>query len=93
MDLLIYFLVSAVRLFLTIEQLLFLARAILSWLFMAEDGVIPNFLHAMTEPLILPVRALLNRFEAIRDFPIDIAFLVTVMLMSVIQMLLPTVNL
>lgn len=93
MDLLIYFWVSAVRLFLTIEQLLFLARAILSWLFMAEDGAIPNFLHAMTEPLILPVRALLNRFEAIRDFPIDIAFLVTVMLMSVIQMLLPTVYL
>lgn len=91
MDLLIYFLVTAVRLFLSIEQLLFLARAIISWLFMAEDGAIPNFLYTMTEPLILPVRALLDRFESIRDFPIDVSFLVTVMLMSLVQILLPAV--
>lgn len=92
MDLLIYFLVSAVHLFLTIEHLLFLARAIISWLFMAEEGVIPNFLYAMTEPLILPVRALLDRFESIRDFPIDVPFLVTVLLMSLVQMMLPAVS-
>lgn len=91
MDLLIYFLVSAIHIFLSIEQLLFLARAILSWLFFAEDGALINFLYAMTEPLIMPIRALLNRFETIENLPIDISFLVTVMLMSVVQVLLPTV--
>ena len=91
MDLLIYLLVTTVRMFLTVEEFLFLARAITSWLFMADDGIIPNFLYAVTEPLIIPVRALLNRFESIQNLPIDIAFMVTVILMSVLQILLPTV--
>ncbi len=93
MDLLIYLLVSTVRLFLLVEEILFLARAILSWLFMAEDGLLVNFLYAVTEPLIIPIRKLLDRFESVSDLPIDIPFLVTVMLMSVVQMLLPTVYL
>ena len=93
MELLIYLLVVIVRLFLTVEELLFLFRAILSWLFMAEDGPVMNFLYAVTEPLIIPIRKLLDRFESIRDLPIDIPFLVAVILLSVIQMLLPTVYL
>ena len=93
MDLLIYLLVSTVRLFLTVEEVLFLARAITSWLFMADEGMIPNFLYAVTEPLIIPARAILNRFESIRDFPIDIPFFVTVLLMSILELALPTVYL
>lgn len=93
MDLLIYLLVTTIRLFLTVEEILFLARAITSWLFMADEGIIPNFLYAVTEPLIIPARAVLNRFESIENLPIDIPFLVTVILMSVLQIALPTVYL
>ncbi len=92
MDLLIYLLVSTVSMFLMVEEILFLFRAILSWIFFAEDNVITNFLYAVTEPLIVPVRAVLNRFETIQNIPIDISFIVTVMLMSVLQMLLPVVH-
>lgn len=91
MDLLIYLLVTTVRIFLTVEEFLFLARAITSWLFMADDGIIPNFLYAVTEPLILPARAVLNRFESVQNLPIDIPFMVTIILMSVLQIMLPTV--
>lgn len=93
MDLLIFLLVSTIRLFLTIEQILFLARAILSWFFMAEENAITNFLYAVTEPLIVPARVFLNKFESVQNVPIDIPFIVTVMLLTVLQMLLPTVYL
>ena len=93
MNLLIYLLVSAIRLFLTIEQLLFLARAILSWIFMNEESKVMNFLYRVTEPLIIPARILLGRIEGINEIPIDIPFFVTVILLPIVQMLLPTVYL
>ena len=93
MNLLIYLLVSTIQFFLTTEQLLFLARAILSWIFMNEDGKVMNFLYRVTEPLILPARVLLGKIDGMNDIPIDIPFLVTVVLLSAVQMLLPTVYL
>ena len=93
MNLLLYLLVYAIRLFLTIEQVLFLARAILSWIFMTEDSKIMNFLYRVTEPLIIPARILLGRIEGINEMPIDIPFFATVILLPIVQMLLPTVYL
>lgn len=93
MNLLIYLLVSAVRFFLVIEQLLFLVRAILSWIFMDQEGKVMNFLYRVTEPLILPARVLLGRIDGMNEIPIDIPFFVTVILLSVVQLLLPTVYL
>ena len=79
------------RLFLTIEQLMFFARAILSWIFMSEESKVMDFLYRVTEPLILPARILLGRIEGINEIPIDIPFFVTMILLPVVQMLLPTV--
>lgn len=93
MNLLIYLLVTAVRFFLVIEQLLFLVRAILSWIFMDEEGKVMNFLYRVTEPLILPARVLLGKIDGMNEIPIDIPFFVTVILLTVVQMLLPTVYL
>ena len=93
MDLLVFLLISAVRLFLTAEQLLFLVRAVLSWIFMNEDSQVMNFLYRVTEPLILPARVLLGKIDGMNEIPIDIPFFATVILLSVVQMLLPTVYL
>lgn len=93
MNLLLYLLVYAIRLFLTIEQVLFLARAILSWIFLTEDSKIMNFLYRVTEPLIIPARILLGRIEGINEMPIDIPFFATVILLPIVQMLLPTIYL
>lgn len=67
-------------------------RAIMSWLPIDEDSNIANFLYAMTEPVIYPVRKLLERIESLNNLPIDISFIVSFMLLSIIQMLLPVIS-
>lgn len=75
---------SLVRL---LEFLLF-ARAILSWFPQTHDSFISEFLYSATEPLIMPFRALLSRFEIIRMMPLDISFLCAVMALEAILLLL-----
>jgi len=80
-----------VSIFLTILQFLMMFRAIMSWLPMDEDSRLVNFIYMVTEPVIVPVRMLLDRFEWTHELPIDISFLAAFMLLSIIQMLLPGV--
>lgn len=73
-------------------QFLMMARALSSWLPMREDSALNNFLYAVTEPVVIPVRMLLERFEAVRNMPIDISFFVAMLMLMLIQMLLPPVK-
>ena len=68
-------------------QMAMFARAVLSWL-PGVGGRLEDFLITITEPFIEPVRALLDRSEALRSLPIDISFLVTFILLSMIQSML-----
>ena len=86
----IYVVTKLVSVFLGAEQLLMMFRAVLSWLPVDEDSDLSNFLFAMTEPVIYPVRMLLDRFEGLDEFPIDLSFIISFMLLSLVQMLLPT---
>lgn len=88
----LYVISKIVSIFITILQLLMMFRAILSWLPIDEDSNIANFIYAMTEPVIYPVRLVLERFDAINDLPIDISFIVAFILLSVVQMLLPGIG-
>ncbi len=83
-----YVLISIVRIFLTAIEALMLIRAILSWLPVDEDSPIGYFVYMMTEPLVMPVRIVLERFDSIRSLPIDISFFVAFLLLSAIQMAL-----
>lgn len=76
--------ISVVRLF---EFLLF-ARAIMSWFPQTHGTKIDEFLYTVTEPLILPFRSLLSRFEALRMFPIDLSFLCTFMVLEFVLTML-----
>ncbi|MCI8387475.1 MAG: YggT family protein [Clostridiales bacterium] len=89
----IYVITKIVSIFLTILQFMMLIRAIMSWLPIDDDSNLSNFLYAMTEPVIYPVRALLSRIEALNELPIDISFIVAFMLLSIIQILLPSITL
>ena len=80
---------KTVGLLITAMQFLMMLRAIVSWLPLDEDSNLVNFLFAMTEPLIVPVRALLSRFDGLNDLPIDISFFVSFMLLSIVRILLP----
>lgn len=64
-------------------QTLLLVRALLSW-FPVSSGIY-DFLHTVTEPVIMPVRILFDRLGIDVSIPIDLPFLVTYILLSVVS--------
>lgn len=68
-------------------QIAMLVRAVMSW-FPIGENIISDVAYAITEPVIIPVRRLLDRFESMRNFPIDMAFFITFMIITVISTLL-----
>ena len=72
---------------LMVIQIAMLVRAVMSW-FPIGENIFSDAAFALTEPIIIPVRNLLDRFEAVRNFPIDISFFVTFVIISVISALL-----
>ena len=85
---LVYVLTSTVKCIIGVLQFLMIIRAILSWIPMDEDNRIDAFLYAVTEPVIMPVRALLDRFGLFEGMPIDMSFFITFVLLSIIKMFL-----
>ena len=81
-------LTTTVRILLIALQLLMLGRAILSWLPLEEENPVENFLFSLTEPVIAPVRALIDRFGWFEGLPIDMSFFITFILLSVLTAIL-----
>lgn len=77
-----YVLVQCLVIFIDILSMAMLVRAVLSWFTMGEQTKIGAFLYVVTEPVILPIRALCNRFGWFRGMPIDMPFLITMVLLS-----------
>lgn len=74
----IYYLLGAVNIML-------LLRAVLSWIMPDLNGGFIDFLYNVTEPFIYPVRLLLGKLKFVREFPLDLAFFATCILISIIQ--------
>lgn len=87
MDVLIEVIKSFVLIFLSALQTAMLLRAILSW-FVMNGGKFTNFLYAITEPFIAPVRALFEKMNWLQNSPIDFSFLVTYLLISFLTIFL-----
>ncbi len=87
MSLIVVLIKNVVIVFLTVLQLAMLVRAIMSWF--PTDGKFNNFIYSVTEPFIYPVRMLFEKKGWFKGLPIDISFLVTYLLISVILILLP----
>lgn len=81
----LYVLANVVLLLLTLLDLAMLLRAILSWIPELDGSKLGDFLYMITEPLIIPVRAVLERFSGVRNSPIDISFLVTCLLLLLVR--------
>ncbi len=86
-------LLRTLALFLRTLEFLMFVRAILSWFppSSGRPGPVRAFIITVTEFAIAPVRALLDRFEFTRRSPIDIPFLVTFLLLSMLSTFLPLV--
>ena len=89
MEYALYILVKSVTVMLSAVQMCMLLRAILSWLPFDDNSILVRFTYAVTEPLIIPIRALLERSQTVQMLPIDLSFFVTFLLLSFIQAILP----
>jgi len=84
---LLYLVSGTVSVLLSILELCMLARAILNWFPLGESSLV-YFLHTITEPVIYPVRILLERLGLFQGLPIDMSFFFTFILISILKMLL-----
>ena len=78
---------TVVVLLLSAVQLAMLVRAVMSW-FPMEPNRFTDFLYGITEPFIYPVRLLFERMNWFQNLPIDISFMVTYLLLSLLIMIL-----
>lgn len=78
---------NVVVLILTVLQIAMLLRAILSW-FPTNSNKFENFLYAVTEPLIMPLRKLFQKLNWFQGLPIDLSFFFTYLILSVLLVFL-----
>ena len=78
----LYVIVQCVLIFIDILSLARFVRAILSWFTMGEQTRIGTFLYVVTEPVILPIRALCARFGWFQGMPLDMPFFITMVILS-----------
>jgi YggT family protein len=68
-------------------QLAMLVRAVLSW-FPIEPNKFINFIYAITEPVIAPIRALFDKMGWFRGLPIDMSFMASYLLIALLLLIL-----
>lgn len=78
---------GTVAVLLTVIQLAMTARAILSW-FPIEPNKITHFLDVITEPVVYPVRKLFEKMNWFQGIPLDMSFMATFLLISVVLLFL-----
>ncbi len=84
----VYVLVQCILLFIDIVTLAMTVRMIMSWITMGEPSKLGNFLYVVTEPAVMPVRVLCDRFGWFRGLPFDMPFFLTALLLLIIRLLL-----
>ncbi|MBR6709700.1 MAG: YggT family protein [Clostridia bacterium] len=82
---LFYVLSSFVYNLLTLLSFLIFIRVVLSWLPLDEDGPIVSFICLVTDPVLLPIRALLDRIPAFANSPIDLSNMFAIMILALLQ--------
>ena len=85
MELAIYVMQRTLLLLIDVVQVAFLLRAVLSWFDPERSGRFSNFLFLVTEPMIIPVRALCVKKNWVQQTPLDVPFLITILLLSLLQ--------
>ena len=66
-------------------------RAIVSFVPAWQETRFNALLITITEPVILPVRFLMQKFNIAQNLPIDLSFTITYFLLIFIEMLLPVI--
>lgn len=88
MNYIIFVFVRAVYFLVTALQTMMFFRAILSWLPFDEESTLNRFLYTVTEPVILPIRKILERFKLFQGSPFDISFFIAFFVLVFLQIIL-----
>ncbi len=70
---------------LSVLDVILLVSAIMSWIPEARETKLYELVERILSPLLNPIRRLLERFEFIRRCPIDLSFLVLVIIVRVLS--------
>ena len=85
MNLVLALFTGTVRALLSIVELCFLIRALLSWFPISDENPILLFVTMVTEPIVGPVRAFINRMGWFQNIPIDISFIIAYLLLFLVD--------
>ncbi|MBQ3126870.1 MAG: YggT family protein [Clostridia bacterium] len=88
----IYILSHFVDVLLAVLYFAIFIRVILSWLPLDEDGSFVSFVYLVTDPIILPIRALLDRMGLFENSPLDFSTLIAMVLVMLVQTLIGGFN-
>ena len=89
-----FVLANGVQLLLDIVMIAMFLRAVLSFFVSPDaDFALLTVLAAITEPFILPFRALMVKFNLLQDSPIDFSFSVAMLAVWLVSAMLPTITL
>lgn len=87
-DTVLYVIKQVILILLDIFDVAFLVRAILSWIDPMDEFTVSKILYAITEPLIIPIRRLCERLGLFQGMPLDMPFLLTLLLLVLVRSLL-----
>lgn len=60
-------------------------RVVLSWFPGGDDSALERFVRIITEPFVIPIRYIFDKFGWGTDLPIDLPFFVTFVLISIVS--------
>ena len=84
---LLYIIAKFTNLLFVVIDLAMFVRMVFSW-FPDFDGLLVDIVYALTEPVVAPIRAVLERLEFFRSFPLDLSFIIAYLLVGAAQTLL-----
>ena len=88
MDLFLFAMQYTVGVILEVLSIALFVRAIFSWIDPMHEGGISRFLLIMTEPVIFPIRMLCEKMNWFENLPIDMPFLLTMIIITLLQLFL-----
>ncbi len=79
--------IKIIKTLVELAQLFLVIRAILSWVPLQENKF-ADFIYNVTEPMLLPARKLIEKTGVSLQIPIDVSFLLTFIVLVIIERLL-----
>lgn len=81
----LYVLGTFVDVLLTVLYFAIFIRVVLSWLPLDEEGPFASFVYLVTDPIILPIRAVLERTGLFANSPFDFSTLIAMVILMILQ--------